>query len=281
MNNILFPTDFSPTADTAFQFAVALAKANEGHIDLLHTYRVPLDYHLPAEMIEKLSDDEHKSILGLLKKIIANFFRENPSAQQKITIEPVALQGFTSEVIAQAGKDRNSNLIIMGTQGASGLEKYFLGSMTTSVIDKTDIPVLAIPEGAVFKDFKNIIYASDFSPSDFEKLKQLHAFAKHFGSKTHCVHISDDEDYFIDDVSFNLMKENFFKEFPETQETTTFKVLLGNNVEDGLKEAIDTYEADLLAMTTEKQSFFDRIFGGSDTKQMAYSAKIPLLAFHE
>lgn len=281
MKNILFPTDFSDTAENAFRFAIGVAIAFEAHIDLLHTYKVPLDYHIPADLIQKMSRDEEKTVHLMLDKVIKDYFAGYPNARKKITIEPLAVQGFTADKILESAKKRGSDLIVMGTQGASGWSQALVGSMTSSVIERAKVPVLAIPEGAKFNGFQHIVYGSDFSPSDFGTISQLHEFGELFNSKIHCIHIADDDDFFVDDVAFNLMKEKYYEEYPKAKNFVDFKVLLGDDVEDGLKDAVKAYKADLLAMTGRKQNFFERLFGHSDTKRMAYDTEIPLLAFQE
>ena len=282
MKTILFPTDFSDIANNAFDFAVRITEALQGSLIILHTYRTPLDYHIPANMIEKMAEDEHKTVMRILEKMIENYFEEHSDMKDKVEMKPLAVQGFTSEVVLEAAKGQDVDLIVMGTKGATGLEKIILGSMTATVIEEATCPVLAIPEGAKFNGFKQLVYASDFSPHDFESIKQLQSFGELFDSKIHCVHVSDDENYFIDDVSFDLMRDNYFREYPNAAEKVDFHVLLGTDLDDGLKDAIVTYNASLVAMTTRKESFFERILsGGSDTKNMAFHTKIPLLAFHE
>lgn len=281
MKTILFPTDFSDHATNAFEFAVKVAESLDATLLVLHTYRTPLDYHIPSYMVEKMAEDEHKTIMRILEKTISNFYKQNPEAKTKFEMKPLAVQGFTSEVILESAKAHDVDLIVMGTKGATGLEKIFLGSMTARVIEEAECPVLAIPLGAKYGGFKQLIYASDFSPHDFESIQQLQDFANRFDSKIHCIHVSDDENYFIDDVSFDLMRDNYFREHPNAEEKVDFHVLLGTSLEDGLSDAITTYNASLIAMTTRKESFFERLFSGSDTKNMAYESKIPILAFHE
>ena len=41
MKKILFPTDFSPTAENAFLYALALAAAMKAHLTLIHVYELP------------------------------------------------------------------------------------------------------------------------------------------------------------------------------------------------------------------------------------------------
>jgi len=281
MKKILFPTDFSDTASNAFQFAAKIAEALEGELVLLHTFRTPLDYHIPSYMIDEMAEDEERTVMRILDKIIADYYEKNPLSEGKVILTPLAIQGFTAEAIVKTAEMQEADMIVMGTKGATGLEKIFLGSMTATVIDQAKCPVLAVPIKATFDGFKQLIYASDFSPNDFTTISQLRDFGKLFDSKIHCIHVSDDENYFIDDVSFDLMKENYFKEYPNADKMVDFHVLLGTDLKDGLSDAITTYSASLIAMLTRKESFFDRLFSGSDTKNMAYESNIPILAFHE
>ena len=77
----------------------------------------------------------------------------------------------------------------MGTRGASGLRKYVLGSNTTSVIEVSHVPVLAVPELGDFKHFKNVVYASDLTHIEKE-LKTLIPYLEKFGSIVHLIHIA-------------------------------------------------------------------------------------------
>ena len=172
MKTILFPTDFSDTAKNAFDYAIRIAEAIEGELLLLHTYRVPLDYHIPSNLLESMAEDEHKTVSKILDALIENYYKAHPEARTKVVMTPLAIQGFTAEVIVKAAETHQADMIVMGTNGASGLEKIFLGSMTATVIEQTKCPVLAVPQKASFEGFKQLIYASDFSPADFQSISQ-------------------------------------------------------------------------------------------------------------
>jgi nucleotide-binding universal stress UspA family protein len=279
MKKILFPTDFSPAAANAFRFAAEVALASGASIDLLHTYRVPIDYHIPASLIASIDAEEHEVVDILLQQTIRQYFDAHPGHEGRLQVNPKAVQGFTTDVILNFARTEGHDLIVMGTKGATGLAEVLLGSMTAGIIEDATCPVLAIPEQARFEGVGNVLYASDFLPKDYQSLHQLVAFAQLFGAHTHCVHISDDENYFIDDVSFDLMRDQYEEHFPK--DTVSFKVLLGKGLEDGLMEAVGAHKADVIALTTRKRSFLDRLFSPSRTKRMAYHSKVPLLVFHE
>lgn len=279
MKSILFPTDFSPLADNALIFAGAMAHAMGASIELLHTYRVPLDYPIPASMLDEMDKDEHLMVEKILQNTISKYYEQHPEHKDSVKMTATAIQGFTADVIVENAEAHNHDIIIMGTKGASGLTEILLGSMASSIIDSAKCPVMAIPEKAVFEGIHHLVYASDFSAKDYDSIHQLAAFAKFFDAQTHCIHVSNDEDYFIDDVSFDLMEDQYKQYFPSDK--VDFKVLLGKGLEDGLAESITGHKADVIAMTTRKRSFLDKLFSRSHTKKMAFHSNVPLLAFHE
>ena len=260
-------------------FAGAMAHAASASIELLHTYRIPLDYPVSTSMLDEMDDSEQKVIEELLRRTKEQYFEAHPDHRDSVEINTTAIKGFTSDIIVDTAASKDHDIIIMGTKGASGLTEVFLGSMAASVIESSKCPVLAIPEKAKFQGIDHLVYASDFSPKDYQSLHQLAEFAKYFEASTHCIHISDDENYFIDDVSFDLMKDQYEQYFPSDQ--VDFNVLLGKGLEDGLQESITGHKADIVAMTTRKRTFLEKLFSRSHTKKMAFHANVPLLAFHE
>jgi nucleotide-binding universal stress UspA family protein len=78
--------------------------------------------------------------------------------------------GDPSEAILQIGRRLNSGLIVMGTHGLGGFRKLLLGSITEQVLRQTDLPVLAVPAGAVSApavehpgvQLRKILVATDF-----------------------------------------------------------------------------------------------------------------------
>lgn len=275
MKKILFPTDFSPAADNALAYALAIAKAQGASLLLMHTYRLPLDYSIPPNIIDMMEKDEHAKVEQALMRY-AQGIKEKQDCQD-VEVSTLAVQGFTSETIAGTAKSEGADLIVMGTKGASGVAGTLLGSMTSSVIGQAHCPLLVVPESAQYKPVSKILYASDFSPSDYPNIHQLLDFGKKFKASVVCVHISEDEDYFIDDVAFDLMKEQYIEVFPK--EKVEFRVLLGSDLAKGMEEAVEHYGAEMMAMTTYKRSFISRLFSPSQSKKMAIHTKIPLLVF--
>ena len=84
-------------------------------------------------------------------------------------------------------------LIIMGTQGASGLKKTIIGSITSRIIEKSDIPVLVVPEKYELKDPREIVFATNYHCNDRPALSFTLSIAKVFNASVTVLHINTDD----------------------------------------------------------------------------------------
>lgn len=175
-------------------------------------------------------------------------------------------------MIGTFAHNNDIDLIIMGTKGASGLKKVLLGSNTNAVISNLDIPVIAVPEHARFDNMKHIVYASDFLAIDKE-MEILIRFAQPFKSSIHILHIvSTNSKKKIDSLAIKnklIEKHNYAP--------ISIHISVNENVQEAIDEYVADIKADLLAMFTHKPSFFEKLFGESVTREMAFQNWIPLL----
>ncbi len=170
--------------------------------------------------------------------------------------------------------DKNpTNMIVMGSRGASALKKARLGGTAVSVIDECDVPVLTIPALAQYKNLQHIVYASDLKNVQKE-LDIILEFAKIYGSHVHMIHVVPAIDKKVEasknSVEEIIRKVNYAK--------LDFKLIL----DEDIPAAIDTYiqetKADLLTTFTHHLSLIEKLFAKSVTRTLAYLGTIPLLA---
>jgi nucleotide-binding universal stress UspA family protein len=165
------------------------------------------------------------------------------------------------------------HLVVMGTKGATGFKKAVVGSNTTSVIQMSEVPVLAVPDDAKFSGFKDIIYACDLQNAEKE-LRTLQTYASRFGSTIHLVHVEANGDR-VDEIEEQLaamLKRLKLK-------NVCAVVLVDRDVEGAIDQYIGVNKADLLAMFTHKVSFYEKLFDKSMTRKVAFHSLVPLLAF--
>jgi nucleotide-binding universal stress UspA family protein len=276
MKKILFPTDFSETANHAFVYALQLAKRTNAEITVLHVYELPiLDYsglhvslHEVFESLEMSEFDKFKGYIPALRKIA----EENNL--QDVPMIHLLRQGDFVWTVKDVVEEEGIDYIILGTKGAKGLKKTFIGSNASSLLNETNKDVLIIPEGFTYSGFNKILFPTKFKPEDKKTLKHFIDLTKTDKPSIDCLYIKNS----YNQTSLNTIEEwkNEFKDYP-----ITYYIEEKSDVKDCIKSYIDKNAYDAIAMLTYKRSFFEELFKTSIAKELSYDINIPLYIVHE
>ncbi len=276
MKKILFPTDFSAAAQNAFIYALHFADKLDAEITTIHAYQSPRLGHanLPKtlmdvyESIQMETFEDYKDAIPLLRGIA----EENNLSH--ISLYHVMREGEILPVILNFAKANQFDMIIMGTEGVSGLTEIFVGSVAGEVIENANCPVLVVPEEAKFKGkLERIAITTEFAEDEKEVIGRVYELAKLFDANIFCIHV---------DVAHI---ENYAHRMKRLQEELTdyvgieFEVLQGLDVESAISKFVNSQQVDILAMLTHKRNFIQELFNYSMTKKMAYHLDTPILAF--
>ncbi len=277
MKTILFPTDFSFNANRALEYAVEIASHTGAALNLLHIYTpvVSKDNVYSSLITDEVADatSEAKEKLKVITDTIASDY---PSVSCKTYIKV----GDPVPEILNVSLEIEADLIIMGTLGASKISKMIFGSNTASIIEKSACPVLAVPAGCTFRIPERILFATAFSFSDLKGLKKLALIAEAFKTEIILGHVDISPDEDSDEATTSM--ENFHKEANALTgySRISYKVVNDHNVSMGLDKIIDESSIDLLALSTHKRTWFEKIYNPSLTMKISHHTFIPLLAFH-
>ena len=74
----------------------------------------------------------------------ATHYVETSGKVQEIEVEPVVLEGNPAHEIVKFAEENDIELIVMGTLGKTGIQKFLLGSVTENVVRHSKVPVLVI-----------------------------------------------------------------------------------------------------------------------------------------
>jgi len=269
---ILVPTDFSKLSKVAVQYAVRIGKKLKAELILLSVVNLDSPPGRGFLNVKYLEDKLNENAVEDCAKLISEIRSENKG---KIDITSHVIKGFPVEsVVTNYAEHNDIDLIVMGTKGATGLKKIILGSNAAAVIDKSRIPVIAVPEFARFTSLKDIVYATDIANLK-DELKTVVSFAKTFNAVVHILHIvptTGESRLDIKETVTKLTKAMNYKKI-------TFTVSLHDDAAEGIDEYVLKHKADMLAMFTHKLTFFEKLFGKGITRQMAFLGNVPLLAF--
>lgn len=276
MKKILFPTDFSETANNALVYALKMAEAHHAALYVLHAYEMPV---ISATANPVMIQDVYKTIeLGKFEnfKDQVPFIREIAKAHDldKVPMYFILEEGFLNTIIKRCVKDEHIDLVVMGTNGNTGFDKKLLGTNTANAIESLEVPVLSVPHDAVFTGIKNVVFTTLFKEKDLEILTRLVAIAKRFGAHIQCLHIASDRTK-IDGFTLSEWREKY------KNEPISFHFITHKNVDEAIFNFIDEEEIDLVVAITRSRNFFEKIFTSSMTQKLSYHKFIPVLAFHE
>ena len=277
MIRILVPTDFSPTAERAFRFAAELASKTKGTIILFHVNEkeeIPYFDSLEQrhEYEQQIKTKQLKRLQRLKKKVV--------SREMNVIVSTIVSQPPVVKNILFFARHNQIELIVMGTQGASGLKKTVIGSIASRIIEKSKIPVLVVPEKYEWTDPKEIVFATNYDCEDRPALSFTLSVAKVFSADVTVLHIRD-IDKIEKDNAHCFSNYAYFLQRTFNDSHINFKELKSGHIKDSLENLRDTIPFDIMVMVRRNKKFLEKIFLKSFTKNMACTTKLPLLVVPE
>ncbi len=141
--HILCPVDFSETSDLALHNAIELATKLSASLHLLHIYQYPAfsmpESDLAAPMDLSLQDAYKDRLIEQLEQLNAKH------QTRKFTLTSSLVEGIPYVEIVAYANEHDTDIIVMGTHGRSGLAHMLLGSVTERVVRSASVPVLSVP----------------------------------------------------------------------------------------------------------------------------------------
>ena len=273
MNTILLPTDFSDNAFNAIRYALAFYQGEPCRFILFHAYQEPHGSTGMFFSIRKMMErNAQEDMLNFLKRV------ETLHPEKEHSIETQAVYGPVTESVLHVTQKENVDLIIIGTQGASGLREYLWGSNAADIIRKARNPVMAIPQGARFEKPDRIALATDFGDvSDPKIFSPLVETILHFDAELMVVHVTKpgDEKKILQLEEQSAEMKGKFKLVKET-----YHIPENDDLQEGIAQFIKEKDIQLIAMLTRNHNFFDRLFHKPSVEKWSFHTQIPLLAIH-
>ena len=271
MKTFIVPTDFSPEAENALEYACAVAGALRARLILFNSYSFPVhasNARLSASSMASL--EEHNK--ELLQERAVRL-----SAQCNIEISyEYGLMVEVSDELDKIVEKYQGDMVIMGMAPKSLAQELF-GNTTTSVIMKQKYPVLAVPLGSTYKGLKKILFACD----DLEKvplriLDRIREIAAILEAEVEIFH-----------VKTKNQSSRTASEVPVSTQAIDeglegisyyYKNVESTAVIAEIEKEVKNLRADLLIMMPRKYGFWDSFTHRSKTRMMASNNDVPLLS---
>lgn len=262
---IIVPLDFSENSLKALEFAIELADKKHGKIILVHIVEMVYDF---ASQSALALDSMFKDAENLMSKTI------NTYEGSGVYMESNVVEGTAAVSIARIAEEQGAALIVMGTQGASGIKKTLMGTVTVNVVKEASCPVLVVPAKAIVSEVKKVTLALEFANHEEEFLDWMVNMAKKWSFGFEILHIQTSQG-FLEDLSVLGIESYLAKKFPGLP--IRIHTFYAESPNDGLDLYLDEHEDMILVMCHEHRNLWEQIIKKSHSIQMAYHTHIPLL----
>lgn len=192
IHRILCPVDFSDHSRRALDHAVAIARWYGSTVTLFHVCAIaPATYAPGTPLLPSvvLSPEEREAFIAALRR-----FAESETGLSVPFAYDVAEGNGAAEILGKAAA-LPADLLVMGTHGRSGFERFILGSVTEKVLRKATVPVLSVPPTAPDVVpvppvlFKRILCAVDFSDCSLHALTYALSLAQEADAHLTVAHV--------------------------------------------------------------------------------------------
>ncbi len=286
MIRILVPIDFSDYAFNALNYAVKLGEEIPSEITLAHCFpeildegdlEVPEGTNDMGKIIQQKRESERIAIEDIIEKTKAGF---NKSQRKNITLKLFFEIGYAEDIILKLSSELSPDVIVMGTKSKSETIKELLGSVTSDVIRKAQVPVLTIPteSNIDLNRINNILFITDFSDTDYKSLHKLVLLISPFNTLIHCIKVNASTPDKWDKDKMSKFSEYCASTYRNHRIETG--ILYGENFINTLDKFIKDNSIDIITMTRKKRYIISSLFHPSITRKILFHTNIPLLVFH-
>ncbi|WP_026810558.1 universal stress protein [Arenibacter latericius] len=280
MKKILIPTDFSENSKNAIRYALDLFKETPCHYYLLYVnvdgskhFENPV-YNLGTNI---LVDKKPKVIDERLKDLVKLINSASTKNQQHQTTT-LSEEGFFLKAIRKHVLDKNIELIVMGTRGATEIKEFFMGSHAGDVITKVECDVLIIPDKARYTAFKQVIFPVDFeSPLSEEIIKTTRQLIGSQKAHIKLLYITKSGIPLIKEIEI-LQKQWIEKLSRILLNPISFHRVVASKIEHGIDHFAKSTNADLIIMISKDYGLLHRLFLDTTVEEVSFCTKIPLLS---
>jgi nucleotide-binding universal stress UspA family protein len=136
--NIVIATDGSENTQRAISYGIQIAKLSGATVYALYVVDTPStisDWTAGKETIYEIMRNDGEKAVSRVKKI---------GEAAGVEVEEVVLDGYPSNEIIDFAENNNIDLIVMGTLGKTGLEKFLIGSVAEKVVRDSKVPVMVV-----------------------------------------------------------------------------------------------------------------------------------------
>lgn len=273
-NEILVTTDFSVSSKAGLRFAIQLASQRSMPLVVLSVIELLIPTRWNNVKVKIHMDEEIKTETERLQEFVKSVYKESNVRPGKYDCV-VRYGAPVDQAIIDFAVERKVDYICMGTRGAGTLRKI-VGTLTSSVINQSPVPVFAVPKNYKRSPIKEVLYASDLNSiqSELSKVKRFAAMLKANVNVLHYEYFIkiDDSKSTFDKVAkrYASSSVNFHLQKFDWEQSLAYHI----------KKAIRKFQPSIVVLFTKQdRNWYERLFFGSKSADVSYDTKKPILVF--
>jgi nucleotide-binding universal stress UspA family protein len=297
IRRILCPTDLSEIAPRAFEHALAIARAHKAEVELAHVNEPLLPGPAgPAAYPPWAVLDP--AVRGRLQKALETLAA--PAGPLGVSVRFGVYEGRIVQEILDRARSWPADLLVMGTHGRGGFERWMLGSVTEKVLRKAPCPVLTVPpppeglEAGSAVRFRRIVCPVDFSAESLTAFRYALKVAEESDAEISVLHVLEllvEDEPSIRIAGFDVPEYRRYleKDARERLHGIVSEGAGGRRVQEQVvggrpwREILRVSEeqhADLVVMGVRGRNLVDLALFGSTTQHVVRGATVPVLVVH-
>lgn len=287
-DTILLPTDGSDHSVQAARHGGYLAKVFDATVHVINVFDVQSVPGVMKEDVLREQFAQHLSAEGRqsLESVSSVF-------DDQLSITTAVLEGEPADTILEYADEYDADVVVMGTHGRRGVDRYISGSVTERVLRHSKIPVLTVrasDRNRSVSGYEDILIPTDGSEPASAAIEHGLEIATRTGGRIHAVNVIDvgklaasptitPPTELIENLESNgeAVTERIAARARERgleAHTTVRKGYPG----EALIEYVDEHDIDLVTMGTAGRRGLGRFLMGSTTEHVIREAAIPVFA---
>ncbi|RAI84952.1 universal stress protein [Algoriphagus yeomjeoni] len=262
---IILPIDFSDNSISALEFAIALVGKKDGEIILVHVIEAVFDFASQASIA---MESMHRDAEDLMQETLEKYKDSN------LIFKTIIKEGTASISIARIARELDATLVVMGTQGASGIKLALIGSTTVNLIKESSVPVLVVPAESIAADIRKVALALEFASHEEKFIDWVINMSKRWERGIEFVHVQTSND-FEEDPGIKKLENLIGTQYPGL--AAKIHTFYAKTPIEGLDQFLEENENVILVMCHEHKNLWEQVLTRSQTIQMVFHSKVPLL----
>ncbi|SHK36751.1 universal stress protein [Maribacter aquivivus] len=271
MKKIIVLTDFSNQSEQALKAAADLAKKHK--VELLVVHMLELNQAIITSP-DGMYIEQTVFLVKLAEKNLKEFL-EKPYLEG-VTVTPVIKHYKVFSELNAIAKEHDADLIVMGSNGASGFEEMFIGSNAEKVVRNATVPVLVIKGEVTNLSIDRFVFACDFNDDNLPAFQKAKEFAAMLNASMEVVFINTPNDEFLSNRDAYQKINKFLTKANSAQQVEIYN---DYSVEQGIINYGKTILADAIAIPTHGRKGISHMFNGSIGEDVVNHSRIPVITF--